>query len=264
MVGRAKHFFSCLRFLSAVLLLAGVTAPAAYARLDYSISDVIERRVPLASGGTFTLSNVNGSVQVEGWEGNAVEIRATRTAARSPRDLNRVRVLVDSAPNALNVRTEYPEGDGVEVTVDYRIRVPYRSVLSRVETVNGSIRVSGMESTGTLRSVNGNVEVVDSAGRFNARTTNGNVRVELRELSEGKPVEIVALNGSVVLALPADADAELDVRSLNGDFASDLPLLRKNAEGQREFHARLGRGGAEVRVRTVNGGIRVVEARPTI
>jgi DUF4097 and DUF4098 domain-containing protein YvlB len=130
--------------------------------------------------------------------------------------------------------------------------------------VNGSVRVRGVEGSGALRSVNGNVEVYDAAGRFSARTTNGNIRVQLRDLPNGSPMSIETMNGSVVLALPADADAELDVRSLNGDFASDLPLLLKGAEGQREFRGRLGRGGAEVRVRTVNGGIRVVEARPTI
>jgi hypothetical protein len=130
--------------------------------------------------------------------------------------------------------------------------------------VNGTVRVSGVESSGTLRSVNGNVEVFDAAGRFSARTTNGNIRMELRELLAGDPVSIEAVNGTVLLALPADSDAELDVRSMNGDFSSDLPMLRQSATGQREFHARLGRGGAAISVRTVNGGIRVVEARPTI
>jgi DUF4097 and DUF4098 domain-containing protein YvlB len=247
-------------------LLAGVfaIAPSASAAFNFGVSDVVERRIPLASGGTVTLTNVNGSVHIEGWEGSSVEVRAVKTAHVSPRDLSRVHVLIDSAPNRVNIRTEYPAGESLEVSVDYRIRVPYRSLLSRVETVNGSIRIHGLESSGTLRSVNGNVEVFDTAGRFNARTTNGNVRMELRDLPEGDPVELLSVNGSVILALPTDADAELDIRSLNGDFASDLPLLRKSAQGQREFHARLGRGGGEVRVRTVNGGIRVVEARPTI
>jgi hypothetical protein len=68
----------------------------------------------------------------------------------------------------------------------------------------------------------------------------------------------------VLLALPESADAELDVRSMNGDFRSELPVVLHGAQGTREFRGTLGRGGGEVRVRTVNGGIRVVAARPTI
>jgi hypothetical protein len=250
--------------MAVALLCATVCLASAARAFTREATDVVERRVPLASGGTFTLTNVNGSVQVDGWEGNTVEIRAFRTAHRSAGDLKRVRVVVEGTRSSVSVRTEYPEGDGVEVTVDYRIRVPYRSLLSRVETVNGSVRISGIEGGAALRTVNGNVEVFDASGRFSARTTNGNIRLELRELPDGGPMNVESMNGSVLLALPADADADLDIRSLNGDFISDLPVLRRGADGEREFRGRLGRGGGEVKVRTVNGGIRVVEARPTI
>lgn len=257
---KASHrvFLACAAMAAIALL-----APAARAEKALT-TDLFERRVPLASGGSFSLVNVNGSVQVEAWERDTVEIRAVKTARGSQRDAARVQIHVESTPNAVSVRTEYPQDDGVEVTVDFRIRVPYRALLSRVETVNGAVRVRGVEGAGSLRSVNGNVEVFDAAGRFNARTTNGNIRIELRQLPAGPPVAIETMNGSVVLALPPDANAELDVRSLNGDFRSDLPLLQKGSIGPREYHGRLGSGGGEVRVRTVNGGIRVVEARPTV
>ena len=131
------------------------------------------------------------------------------------------------------------------------------------------MRVGGVEGTGELRSVNGNVELLDGAGIFTARTTNGNVRIELRHLGAGPtgasgPMSIETMNGSVVLALPPSANADLDIRSVNGDFRSELPVIAQGSLDSREFRGRLGQGGTTVRVRTVNGGIRLVTARPTI
>ncbi len=52
------------------------------------------------------------------------------------------------------------------------------------------------------------------------------------------------VNGSILLALPADASAVLDARNLNGKFHSDLPLLIAGAYGSREIHGRLGSDSA--------------------
>jgi DUF4097 and DUF4098 domain-containing protein YvlB len=112
--------------------------------------------------------------------------------------------------------------------------------------------------------VNGNVEVLNSTGRFSAHTTNGNLRLELLRLTEGDPVELSTVNGSVVLAVPSNARANLDVRSMNGDFLSELPVVSQGTFNARSFHGQLGTGGSAVSIRTVNGRIRVVTERPSI
>jgi hypothetical protein len=229
-----------------------------------SANDEFVRRVPLRSGGVFALSNVNGTVEVGAWEKEEVEIRARKLTRGNSADLSRVQIVVDSQPNEVSVRTIYPESEGIDVSVEYHVRVPARVVLRRVETINGSVSVRGVAGTGLLRSVNGNVELLDGAGRFDARSTNGNMRIELRELPPGSPISIETVNGSVVLALPANADAELDILSMNGDFRSELPVMLRGKLSSHDFRGRLGRGGDAVKVRTVNGGIRVVEARPTV
>jgi DUF4097 and DUF4098 domain-containing protein YvlB len=150
------------------------------------------------------------------------------------------------------------------VNIEYHVRVPARVVLKRVETVNGTVRVRGVQGSGLLRSVNGNVELLEGAGRFDARSTNGNVRIELNQLPPGSPISIETVNGNVVLALPATADAELDILSMNGDFRSELPVMLRGRLSSRDFKGQLGRGGGLVKVRTVNGGIRVVASRPTV
>jgi putative adhesin len=251
----------------AILGLVVLAAAAIPAAPVFAAEEVFQQTYALRAGGSFELQNVNGPVLVSGWERAAVEVYAKKTTRGDPRELQRVRIEVTTRPDSVSVQTRYPEGDGVEVFVEYHVRVPYHVELRHVGTVNGRVSVSGVETAGELRAVNGDVEVLDSAGRLSVRTTNGNVRVELRELAPDNPISVETVNGSVVLALPPEAGAELDVRSLNGDFRSDLPVAlpaQADSPGAREFRGRLGSGGSPIKIRTVNGGIRVVTTRPTV
>ena len=73
------------------------------------------------------------------------------------------------------------------------------------------------------------------------------------------PMNVETVNGSVVLGLPSSARADLKILNLNGDFSSELPVTSTMASmGARSFRGKLGVGGGEISVRTVNGTIRLV------
>ena len=236
-----------------------------FALAGYAGNQVFLRTYPLHAGGSFLLDNVNGSVHVEGWDRDEVEVRAVKTSHSDPRELEQVMIEVDSQPGQVAVHTRYPKGQGAEVAVEYQVHVPYRVLLGSVETVNGSVFVRGVEGGGELRSVNGNVEVLKSSGRFSAKTTNGNLHLELLHLFDGGPMNIETVNGSVVLGLPSDARANLKVLSMNGDFYSELPVVSApSIPAAQAFRGKLGAGGGEISVRTVNGGIRLILQRPGV
>jgi hypothetical protein len=71
-------------------------------------------------------------------------------------------------------------------------------------------------------------------------------------------------NGSLVLAVPSDMQANVEARCLNGNFYSELPITMESTQRPREMHGKLGHGGAPIHLRTVNGGIRVVVLRSTV
>jgi hypothetical protein len=249
--------------LRGLILLAWIACMAFPA---HATDEKFLQTYPLAAGGSFALENVNGSVQVEGWSRDEVEVSAVKTARSDSRDLEQVKIEVDhSHPGQVAVHTRYPQGEGAEVAVEYHVRVPYKILLGSIETVNGSVTVRGVEGGGELRSVNGNVEVFDSSGRFSEKTTNGNLRLELHELMAGGPMNLETVNGSVVLGLPEGARADLKVLAMNGDFYSELPVTSAASKpAARAFHAKLGTGGGEISVRTINGGIRLVVQRPGV
>ena len=256
--------FSLKFHARALVLLAGVLlfCLPGFANTDEAFNESFK----FSSGGHFQLDNVNGSVQIEGWDRDEVEVRAVKTSQSDAGALDEVKIEVESHPGTVAVHTRYPSSQSAEVAVEYHIRVPNRTLLACVTTVNGSLRVRGVDGGGDLKSVNGNVEVIDSSGRFSAKTTNGDLKLELRRLIDGAPMNLETVNGSVVLGLPSNASADLKVHNMNGDLLSDFPVSSTEATpGSRAFHGRIGHGGGgPISVRTVNGGIRLFLEHPSI
>jgi hypothetical protein len=245
--------------LRGLFLLAAI---AAVGGSSFAYDETFHHVYPLTSGGSFVLENVNGSVHVDGWDRDEVEVSAVKTGTNEARDVQQVKIEVDnSKPGQIAVHTRYPKGEGAEVAVEYHVHVPYRVLLGSVGTVNGSVIVRGVEGGGELRSVNGNIEVSNSSGRFSEKTTNGDIRLELRQLMAGGPMSLETVNGSVLLGLPAGARADLKVLSMNGDVYSELAVSRgAGTLAPHAFKAKLGTGGGEISVRTVNGGIRLLQS----
>jgi DUF4097 and DUF4098 domain-containing protein YvlB len=112
--------------------------------------------------------------------------------------------------------------------------------------------------------VNGNIEVYEGGGSVHARTTNGNVHLELSHFLDEKGTAAETTNGSVLLALPQTTQANLEARSLNGNFYSELPFSQEATLRPREMRGKLGKGGAPIRLNTINGGIQIVILRSTV
>ncbi|GAC1635717.1 MAG: hypothetical protein NVS9B14_13310 [Candidatus Acidiferrum sp.] len=248
-------------FASAVFaFLLSFTAGPSYAAL----SQQFDQTYPLQPGGTFELKNVNGPVEVQAWDRNVVEVRAVKTAKHHESDLERVTIDVSAKPDAISVSTRYPQDEGVEVAVEYLIHVPHSAHVEHLGTINGTISIAGVALIGDLHTVNGNIEVYDGGGDVHAHTTNGNIHLELAHFREGTGSSAETTNGSLLVALPSDTQAEIETRCLNGNFRSEMPISMESTLKPREMRGRLGKGGAPIKLRTINGGIRIVTLRATV
>ena len=250
-----------IRSVALVVLLAALV----WAAPCRAITKEVNQSYPLQPGGSVELQNVNGAVEVQGWDRDEVEVRAVKTAKEKESDLDRVAVEVEAKPRAVSITTRYPQNQGVEAAVEYSIHVPRSAHVEHIGTINGTLRISGVETVDDLQTVNGNIEVYDSGGNVHAHTTNGNVHLELGHLNENNGTSAETTNGSLVIAVPSDTQANLEARCLNGNFFSELPLQIENTQQRpREIHGKLGKGGASIHLRTVNGAIRLVVLRSTI
>ncbi|HXY00117.1 MAG TPA: DUF4097 family beta strand repeat-containing protein [Candidatus Limnocylindrales bacterium] len=232
--------------------------------LCFGVTREFTKTYPLSPNGTFELNNVNGTVRIEAWDKDQVEVRAVKSTPEQEELLDLVAIEVDAQPDSLSISTRYPQEEGVEVAVDYVIHVPRRAQLSRINNINGTLRVVSAQSIGELHTVNGNIEVYAGSGNVHAHTTNGNVYLELKRPRDARGASAETTNGSVLLAIPSDLPADVEARCMNGSFSSELPLIMKGAEQPRVVHGQLGRGGAPIRLGTVNGTIRIVVLRSTV
>lgn len=254
-----RYTFRAIAVGFSVFFLAAVGAIPSYA-----ISKELSQCYPLQPGGAFELQNVNGTVDVEGWDRDVVEVHVVKTAKHQESDLERVSIDVDARPDSVSISTRYPQNEGVEVAVDYTVHVPHSAHVEHLGTVNGTVRISGLDNVEDLRSVNGNIEVFESGGNIHAHTTNGNVHLELAHVAEKAGAAAETTNGSLVLAVSPDLQAEVEARCLNGNFSSELPITMESTQRPREMRGKLGRGGAPIHLRTVNGGIRLVILRSSV
>jgi hypothetical protein len=247
------------RVVLGLLIAVALVAPACFGP-----SQEVTRTFPMRPDGSFELNNVNGTVRIEGWDKDEVEVRAVKTTRDKQSLLDLVAIDIDATPEGLSVSTRYPQQEGVEVAVDYVVHVPRHALLNHVNNINGSLRVFSSESLGDLHTVNGNIEVYESSGNVHAHTTNGNVYVELKHPSDARGASAETTNGSVLLAIPVDLPANLEARCMNGSFSSDLPMVMRGAAQPRTVRGQLGHGGAPIHLGTVNGTIRVVALRSTV
>src|SRR5216683_150323 len=208
----------CLASFLALILSAVFAVPC------FAISKEFNQSYPLQPGGSFELQNVNGTVDVQGWDRNEIEVHAIKTAKQKEADLERVAIDVDAKPDAVSIITRYPQNEGVEVAVEYTIHVPHGARVEHIGTVNGTLRVAGVETVEDLHTVNGNIEVFEAGGAVHAHTTNGNVHLEMAHLPDKAGAFAETTNGSLVLAVPSDMQADLEARCLNGNFYSELPI----------------------------------------
>jgi hypothetical protein len=255
----SRHSFRATAFASCLPLLA-----ALWAAPGYAISRDFDQTYPLQPCGTFELQNVNGPVDVQGWDRNEVEIHAVKRAKQQEADLERVSIEVDAHADSVAVTTRYPQNEGVEVAVEYTIHVPHHVRVEHIGTVNGTLRISGLDNLEDLHTVNGDIEVFEAGGNVHAHTTNGNVRLELAHAPDKAGAAAETTNGSLVVAVPSNLQAEIEAKCMNGNFYSELPITMESTEHPLEMHGKLGGGGVPIHLRTVNGGIRLIVLRSSV
>src|SRR5260370_8583251 len=105
--------------VSCVLLLSVIWAIPSFA-----ISKEFNQSYPLQPGGTLELQNVNGGVEVKGWDRNEIEVPAVKTAKNKESNLDRLSIEADVRPAAIPIPTRYPQNPGVHATVQSPIPLP--------------------------------------------------------------------------------------------------------------------------------------------
>ena len=221
----------------------------------------------LNADGRVSLENINGAVTITGWDRNELQLDAVKRARRQER-LDEAKIVVESSANSISIRTQYPERDhtfnwGDEnnpASVDYTLHVPRGARLDEIELVNGSLEIHDVAGDVHASSVNGRVLAKDLAGRADLSTVNGRTEAEFRQLPKSH-IKASSVNGSVLVTIPSDANADVHASTVSGGISTDFALnVHRESFGGHNLDGRLGSGGTEIELSNVNGHIELRHA----
>lgn len=228
----------------------------------------------VAAGKTFEVRGINGPIRAVASSGSDVELVAIRSGRRT--DPESVKIEVVPHAGGVTVCALYPSRDesrpneckpggggrmsvrNNDVNVEFELRIP-RDVAFEGRTVNGSIRAE-VDGPAAVSTVNGSIEV--QAGTLTEATTvNGSIRAEVRSArASAEDIKLSTVNGSVHLNLPEGTNADVSAKTVNGGITSEFPEIEvRKKYGPRSAEGRLGSGGRELELSTVNGGIRITK-----
>lgn len=250
--------------MSAALLLAPFATGCELAMAREQATAEWTKSYTVAAGGRLEIDNVNGRIDVQGWDGATVDVRAERlgkgsTTDEAKRMLDRIQIAEEVSASHVKLQTKVTTttswlGGGTEVR--YFVKVP-GGVEVDVETVNGAIEITGVRGRVTAETTNGGVTARRIAGAIDASTTNGGVDVDVETVAE-PGIDLECTNGGISLRLPRDAKATLAARITNGGIHADnLPIELDGEATRRRLQGRLNGGGPRIDLAGTNGGIRI-------
>ena len=150
---------------------------------------------------------------------------------------------------------------------------------ANASTGNGSVLVSGTTGSVTASTGNGKVIVEDARGPVKASTGNGDVRVStsfgpvdvssgngdidvwMGRLERSAGMRFTTGSGRIVVALPADFNADIVGSTGSGDISSELPLRVQGRRDSHRLRGTIGTGGERLTMTTGSGDIVLRRAR---
>ena len=221
---------------------------------------------PFSANGRVSVSNVNGSVTIDTWDRNEVKLEYVKTAD-TKENLAEVEIKIDARQDVFSIETYYgvwqrrnsgERKNYGKLQVEYHLTVPRNAVLNEIETVNGSVSITGGGSLTKASSVNGQVRAINLRGTANLSTVNGTVEADFDQLQTGSRISLNTVNGTVNLVVPSDANATVKADTVNGNIVNDFGLpIRKGEYVGRDLHGRVGSGDVQIRLNSVNGTLAI-------
>jgi len=259
------------RLVFALLGLCLATAP--FARADdwsktYTITGKPDLRVETS----------DADLHVDTWDQNTIDVHVTSTHYKIGE--GGIKIIEHQTGDAVELEIRYPHlnfqiGFGNHNRVNVDIHMPREGRVG-LRTGDGSIRLSDFKGTMDLESGDGHQEIESVDGALKARAGDGHIRASGRfdslQLNTGdgridasvKPGSTVASgwniragDGSVILRLPENFAADVDLHTGDGHIDVDMPVSVEGRLGDKNIHGKMNGGGNLLTVHTGDGSIRI-------
>ena len=225
-----------------VLVSAGLLLAAAVN------AEEINETLDADADGKVEIYNTSGSVTVEGWSRNAVEV--TGTLGEEVEEF-----IFEREGDTVVVKVKPIQGkrSGGRSTSSYiTVRAPQKSSIE-VATISADIDIEDIEGEQELQSVSGNIDARAFAAELEAETVSGNIDVTGSNMDS--ETELATVSGSISAR---DFAGTIDMESVNGGLGvmggSFSDAAMETVNGRIQFESNL-RDGGDLDIETVNGKV---------
>lgn len=235
-----------------------------------------------AYGGTVTIVGPpRGSIAIEGWQRNEVEITAdiewqanteqelTLLAAVDnfvlDEDADHLRIVTTGTHDKVFMRRvakRFPKTLlGMPWKIDYRIKVPMVTDLE-INTGNGPLKLAGVEGAIRATALESNATFSLTGGSIMLTVGRGSIKLDVPTRSwRGAGAEVRLALGELTVGLPAGFNADINADILRtGTIANDYPALvprERAGSTPRSLKASTGSGGATLSFTVGDGTISI-------
>jgi hypothetical protein len=210
----------------------------------------VEQTLEVGDAPTLHVDNFAGAVTIRAGEGDTIHVVATKKASSRSR-LDRIEIEISERDGGAIIHTQKPNTLN-NVSVDIEITAPAGTRLD-VDTGAGTLEVRG---------ITGQIDAHSGAGTIEVRGAQGIARLDVgagQIIYEGAPEGECRFHtgaGEIVLRLPADLNAEVDLSTglgnVNVDHRVDGRVSMRQVRGvigdgsQASIYAHTGVGSIEV------------------
>jgi hypothetical protein len=239
-------------------------------------------KIEFGAGGTVSVIGAPvGSIEIEGWQKNEVEISAEiRMEAESEADLAQLAAvngfILDESANHLRIISvgthdkryvrqaakNFPKKlIGMPYRIDFQIKVPAYCDLNidggrgdlNLSAVEGAISVKYLESNARLKLIGGAVSAIFGSGAVDVTIANPSWR--------GRSAEIQIASGTLNVQLPPNLNAEVNASVLRaGKIENGYEFLKPRARtkfSEKTMLAKAGSGGATLIFTVGDGNLKI-------
>jgi hypothetical protein len=262
--GKMKKAFLFMFILTALLFCS-----CFYIRVDYAAlrgmapMGEFHKVVPLTPGGTLSLENINGNIEIRGWEKEEVAVYAEKMFHLPdrpkifvyPKRAIAPQIDFDKFENFVKIRTRDVSKENEESAVDYYIDVPHSINLKDILAQRGNIKISDLYGDVYVDLTSGDIVIENFSGSLTASVMSGSVDVSLYDLREADEIILTTSEGDVTISLEENVQAHLEVSVPNGEVISEFEIEKPTDAGKLDLQ--LGEDGAHISLTALNGDIRI-------
>ena len=211
-------------------------------------AEEINETLDAAADGTVEIYNTSGSVTIEGWSRDAVEVTGTLGEEVDEFIFKRKGDTV-----VVKVKPIRGKSSGGRSTSSFiTVRAPQKSSID-VSTISAEIDVEGVEGEQELQSVSGGISTKAFAADVEAETVSGSIDIVGSNMDS--EAELTTVSGSISAR---DMAGTIDLQSVNGrlklDGGSFSEIAMETVNGRIDLESNL-RDGGDLDIETVNGKV---------